>query len=65
MGRTKKDRNHQRKIVKNSFLQKTCKTYGSDFKGSRKRTFTGGQIRKKLQRLKDKEIIGVSDEKEN
>lgn len=51
MSRTKKDRNHQRKIVKNSFLQKTCKTYGPDFKGSRKRTFTGGQIRKKLQRL--------------
>lgn len=65
MSRTKKDRNHQRKIVKNSFLQKTCKTYGSDFKGSRKRSFTGGQVRKKLQRLKDKEIMGVSDEKEN
>ena len=56
MSRTKKDRNHQRKIVKNAFLQKTCKTYGSDFKGSRKRIFTGGQVRKKLQRLKDKEI---------
>lgn len=56
MSRTKKDRNHQRKIVKNSFLQKTCKTYGSDFKSSRGRSFTGGQVRKKLQRLKDREI---------
>lgn len=58
MSRTKKDRNHQRKIVKNSFLQKVCNIYGSDFKGNRTRTFTGGQVRKKIQKLNDKEIIG-------
>ena len=57
MSRTRKDRDKQMKIVRNSFLKKVCQTYGDDFKGRRSRAFTGGQVRRKIKRLKDRDMI--------
>lgn len=57
MSRTRKDRNKQRKIIKNSFLTKVMETYSDDFKGRRSGAFTGGQVRRKIKRLKDRDVI--------
>ena len=62
MSRTKKDRNNQRRIVKNSLLKKILNCYSEDIVGRRKNRKLSKKMRRRLKRLSDKEIIG--DDKE-
>ncbi len=62
MSRTRKDRNKQWRIVKNSFLKKILHCYSEDIVGRRKDRKLSKLMRNKLKRLSDKEITGVSDE---
>lgn len=58
MSRTKKDRNNQRRIVKNSLLKKTLNCYSEDIVGRRKDRRLSRKMRSRLKRLSSKEIIG-------
>ena len=62
MSRTKKDRNNQWRIVKNSLLKKTLHCYSEDIVGKRKDRKLSKLMRNRLKKLSDKEIIGVSNE---
>lgn len=62
MSRTNKDRNNQWRIIKNSLLKKTLHCYSEDVVGRRKDRKLSRTLRKRLKRLDNKEIIGVSDE---
>lgn len=62
MSRTKKDRNNQWRIIRNSLLKKTLHCYSEDIVGKRKDRKLSKLMRNRLKRLSDKEIIG--DDKE-
>lgn len=62
MSRTRKDRHKQWRIVKNSLLKKTLHCYSEDIVGKRKDRKLSKLMRNRLKRLRNKEIIGVSDE---
>lgn len=59
MSRTKKDRNNQWRIVKNSLLKKTLHCYSEDIVGKRKDRKLSKLMRNRLKKLSDKEIIGA------
>lgn len=61
MSRTRKDRNKQWRIVKNSLLKKILHCYSEDITGRRKDRKLSKLMRNKLKRLSDKEIIGEND----
>lgn len=58
MSRTKKDRNNQWRIIKNSLLKKTLHCYSEDIVGKRKDRKLSKLMRNRLKRLSDKQIIG-------
>ncbi len=58
MSGTRKDRNNQRRIVKNSLLIKTLKCYGEDIVGKRKDRTLNRKMRARLKRLSNKETLG-------
>lgn len=62
MSRTKKDRNKQYRIIKNSLLKKTLNCYSDEIVGRKKDRTLSRILRKRLKRLDNKEIIGVSDD---
>lgn len=62
MSRTKKDRNNQWRVIKNSLIKKTLNCYSEDIVGRRKDRTLNKKMRSRLKRLSDKEIIGVSDD---
>lgn len=62
MSRTKKDRNKQYRIIKNSLLKKTLNCYSDEIVGRKKDRKLSRILRKRLKQLDNKEIIGVSDE---
>ncbi len=62
MSRTKKDRNNQRRMIKNSLLKKTLHCYSEDIVGKRKNRKLSRTLRKRLKRINRKEIIGVLNE---
>lgn len=58
MSRTKKDRNKQYRIIKNSLLKKTLNCYSDEIVGRKKDRTLSRIMRSRLKRLSDKEIIG-------
>lgn len=58
MSRTKKDRNNQWRIIKNSLLKKTLHCYSEDIVSRRKDRKLSKLMRNRLKRLSNKEIIG-------
>lgn len=58
MSRTKKDRNKQYRIIKNSLLKKTLNCYSDEIVGRKKDRTLSRKMRSRLKRLSDKEIIG-------
>lgn len=62
MSRTRKDRNNQWRVIKNSLIKKTLNCYSEDIVGRRKDRTLNKKMRSRLKRLSDKEIIGVSDD---
>ena len=62
MSRTKKDRNKQWRIIKNSLLKKTLHCYSDEIVGRKKDRMLSRILRKRLKRLDNKEIIGVENE---
>ena len=62
MSRTKKDRNKQYRIIKNSLLKKTLNCYSDEIVGRKKDRTLSRILSKRLKRLDNKEIIGVSDD---
>ena len=58
MSRTRKDRNNQWRVVKNSLLKKTLHCYSEDIVGRRKDRTINKRLRNKLKRLNKKEIEG-------
>ena len=58
MSRTRKDRNNQWRIVKNSLLKKILNLYSEDIVGKRKNRKLSKTMRNRLKRLSDKKIIG-------
>lgn len=62
MSRTRKDRNNQWRIIKNSLLKKTLHCYSEDLVGRRKDRKLNRVLRSRLKRETIKEIIGGKDE---
>lgn len=63
MSRTRKDRNNQWRVVKNSLIKKNCHCYSEDIVGKRKDRTINKRLRNILKRQCEKEIIGdVEDE---
>lgn len=58
MSRTRKDRNNQWRIVKNSLLKKILNLYSEDIVGKRKNRKLSKTMRNRLKRLSDKKILG-------
>ena len=58
MSRTRKDRNNQWRIIKNSLLKKTLNCYSEDVVGRRKDRTLNKKMRSRLKREVIKEIIG-------
>lgn len=58
MSRTRKDRNNQWRIIKNSLLKKTLHCYSEDIVGKRKDKTLNKKMRSRLKREAYKEIIG-------
>lgn len=56
MSRTKKDKNSQRRVIKNSLLKKTLHCYSEEIVGKRKNRKLNKVLRKRLKRLDDKEM---------
>ena len=62
MSRTRKDRNNQWRIIKNSLLKKTLNCYSEDIVGRRKDKTLNKKMRSRLKRKAIKEIIGVAND---
>lgn len=58
MSRTRKDRNKQWRIIKNSLLKKTLHCYSEDIVGRKKDRKLSKLMRNRLKRLSNKEMIG-------
>lgn len=58
MSRTRKDRNKQWRIIKNSLLKKTLHCYSEDITRRKKDRKLSKLMRNRLKRLSNKEIIG-------
>ena len=58
MSRTKKDRNNQWRLIKNSLLKKTLHCYSEDIVGKRKDRKLNRVLRRRLKKMDDKEIGG-------
>lgn len=56
MSRTKKDRNSQRRVIKNSLLKKTLHCYSEEIVSKRKNRKLNKVLRKRLKRLDDKKM---------
>lgn len=59
MSRTRKDRNNQYRIIKNSFLKKKLSCYSEDIIGRKKNRKLSRLVRKRLKKETYKEIIGA------
>lgn len=58
MSRTRKDRNNQWRVIKNSLIKKTLNYYSEDIVGRRKDRTLNKKMRSRLKRETIKEIIG-------
>lgn len=57
MSRTKKDRNNQRRMIKNALLFKTLKCYSEDIVSKNKNRKLCRVVRRRLKRKDNKEIL--------
>lgn len=58
MSRTYKDRNRQRRVIRNSMIKKMLECYSEDIVGKKKNRTLSRKLRKRLKRFDNKEIIG-------
>ena len=58
MNMTRKDRNNQWRVIKNSLLKKTLHCYSEDIVSKKKDRTLSKKMRRRLKRLSDKEISG-------
>ena len=58
MSRTRKDRNNQWRVIKNSLIKKTLNCYSEDIVGRRKDRTINKKSTSRLRRETFKEIIG-------
>lgn len=56
MSKTRKDRNNQWRVVKNSLIKKICRCYSEDIVGKRKDRTINKKLRSRLKRQFMKEI---------
>lgn len=61
MSRTYKDRMHRRRFVKNSLYKKVLKLLGEDFWHKKKDRTITKRLRRKLEKLGDKNVSRMDD----
>lgn len=58
MSRTYKDKNRQRRVIRNSMIKKMLECYSEDIVGKKKDRTLSRKLRKRLKKIDNKEIIG-------